>query len=150
MLASFVPPEDRLARSEMNLGGVTTLVLTPNHVPEASEAEAPIFLELHGGALIMGRGELAWMMAAGKAAARNGITWAPDYRMAPVHPYPAALDDCLAVYRQGLAQRPASEIIVSGLSAGSNLAAALALRAKDEGLPIARSPRAVEAGGGPH
>jgi monoterpene epsilon-lactone hydrolase len=132
MLAAFVPPEDRLARSELELAGVTTFVLRPTHV----SAEAPIFIELHGGALIMGGGDLAWMMSAGKAGARNGITWVPDYRMPPRHPYPAALDDCLAVYRHALTQRPPSKIIVSGMSAGANLAAAFALRAKDEGLPM--------------
>ena len=136
MLAPFMPPEDRLARSQVQLGGVTTYVLRPNHVADATEAEAPIFLELHGGSLIFGGGDLAWMMAAGKAANRNGITWVPDYRMPPLHPYPAALDDCLAVYRHALAQRPASKIIVNGSSAGANLAAALVLRAKDEGLPV--------------
>jgi epsilon-lactone hydrolase len=136
MLAPFVPPEDRLARSQVQLGGVTTYVLRPNHVSDATEAEAPIFLELHGGSLIFGGGDLAWMMAAGKAANRNGITWVPDYRMPPLHPYPAALEDCLAVYRHALTQRPPSKIIVSGSSAGANLAAALVLRAKDEGLPL--------------
>jgi monoterpene epsilon-lactone hydrolase len=134
MLAPFVPPEDRLARSTVTLGGVTTHVLVPSHA--ADHREAPIFLELHGGSLIMGGGDLAWMMTAGKAAGRNGITWVVDYRMPPLHPYPAALDDCVAVYRHALQQRPPGKIIVSGSSAGSNLAAALVLRAKDEGLPM--------------
>jgi epsilon-lactone hydrolase len=134
MLAPFVPPEDRLARSQVQLGGITTYVLRPSHVSD--DREAPIFLELHGGSLIFGGGDLAWMMAAGKAANRNGTTWVPDYRMPPVHPYPAALEDCLAVYRHALAERPASKIIVSGSSAGANLAAALVLRARDEELPL--------------
>jgi acetyl esterase/lipase len=56
--------------------------------------------------------------------------------MPPLHPYPAALDDCLAVYRHALKERPPTKIIVSGASAGANLAAALVLRAKDEGLPV--------------
>jgi epsilon-lactone hydrolase len=134
MLSTLTPPDHLLARTEVELDGVPTYVLRPNHVAE--DSEAPIFLEIHGGALIMGGGDLAWMMAAGKAADRNGSTWVPDYRMPPLHPYPAALDDCLAVYRHALKERPPTKIIVSGASAGGNLAAALVLRAKDEGLPV--------------
>jgi epsilon-lactone hydrolase len=76
------------------------------------------------------------MMTAGKATDRNGSTWVPDYRMPPPDPYPAALDDCLTVYRHALTEHPPTKIIVSGVSAGGNLAAALVLRAKDEGLPM--------------
>jgi epsilon-lactone hydrolase len=56
--------------------------------------------------------------------------------MPPLRPYPAALDDCLAVYRHALESRPPSKIIVSGWSTGANLAAALMLCAEDEGLPL--------------
>jgi monoterpene epsilon-lactone hydrolase len=55
---------------------------------------------------------------------------------APHHPYPAALDDCLAVYVQLLEERSPQDIFVGGASAGGNLAAALMVRAKDEGLPL--------------
>jgi acetyl esterase/lipase len=57
MLSAFVPSEDRLARSEVELAGVTTFVLRPGDVSEDGMAEAPLFLELHGGALIMGKPE---------------------------------------------------------------------------------------------
>ena len=76
------------------------------------------------------------MMTAGKATNRNAITWVPDYRMPPRHHYPAALDDCLAVYRRALGERPPTKVIISGTSAGGNLAAALVLRARDEGLSM--------------
>ena len=56
--------------------------------------------------------------------------------MPPDHPYPAALDDCLTVYRRLLEQQPPEHIVVGGGSAGGNLAAALMLRARDEGLPM--------------
>ena len=91
---------------------------------------------MHGGGLIMCGGELCSIMGISSAARLNRRVWAVDYRMPPDHPYPAALDDCIAAYRALLAERSANEIIVSGGSAGGNLAAALVLRARDEGLPM--------------
>jgi epsilon-lactone hydrolase len=62
-----------------------------------------------------------------------------DYRMPPDHPYPTPLDDCVAVYRALLEQRSPEQIVVGGGSAGGNLAAALMLRARAEGLPMPRA-----------
>jgi acetyl esterase/lipase len=59
-----------------------------------------------------------------------------DYRMAPDHLFPAALDDGIAVYRTLLETHGPKNIVVGGVSAGGNLSAALALRARDEGLPM--------------
>lgn len=95
-----------------------------------------VILDMHGGGLILCGGELCKLMAIGAAASRQCRTWAVDYRMPPDFPYPAALDDCMAAYRALLLVRSPSEIIVSGSSAGGNLAAALILRARDEGLPM--------------
>jgi monoterpene epsilon-lactone hydrolase len=134
MLAALMPAADQLARTTVDIDGVPTYVLRPTHV--ADDSTAPIVIEIHGGGLYSGGGELAWMMTAGKATNRNANTWVPDYRMPPRHPYPAALDDCLAVYRHALADHPPTHIVISGVSAGANLAAALVLRAKDEGLPM--------------
>ena len=63
-------------------------------------------------------------------------TWAVDYRMPPDHPYPEPLDDCVTAYRALLRDHRPDEIIVRGGSAGGNLAAALILRARDEGLAL--------------
>lgn len=104
--------------------------------PSVSEGDRTVVLEMHGGALILCGGELCKIMGMGSAARLQRRVWAVDYRMAPDHPYPAALDDCIAAYRALLRERDASEIIVSGGSAGGNLAAALMLRARDEGLPL--------------
>ena len=56
--------------------------------------------------------------------------------MPPDHPFPTPLDDCLTAYRLLLDERSSDDIIVGGTSAGGNLAAALILRARDEGLPL--------------
>jgi monoterpene epsilon-lactone hydrolase len=81
MLAPLMPPEHRLACAKVEFDGVHTYVLRPNHVAE--DSAPPIFNEIHGGSLIMGGGDLAWTMTAGKATDRNGSTWVPDYRMRP-------------------------------------------------------------------
>ena len=91
---------------------------------------------MHGGGLIMCGGELCRLMGVGSANRLQKRVWSVDYRMPPEHPYPAGLDDCIAAYRALLQERLPSEIIVSGGSAGGNLAAALIMRARDEGLPM--------------
>jgi epsilon-lactone hydrolase len=71
------------------------------------------------------------------SAARTGLhTWSVDYRMPPDFPYPTPLDDCVAVYRALLEVKRPEQIVVGGGSAGGNLAAALMLRARAEGLPM--------------
>ncbi|MEJ0066715.1 MAG: alpha/beta hydrolase [Caulobacteraceae bacterium] len=99
--------------------------------------ERRVVFDIHGGALIFGGGESAVRFEAAAISLRTGrVTYALDYRVPPDGPYPAALDDCLAVYRALLAEHKAEDIVVSGTSAGGNLAAALLLRARDEGLPM--------------
>jgi monoterpene epsilon-lactone hydrolase len=95
-----------------------------------------VILDMHGGGLIMCGGELCRLMAIGLAARLQRRIWSIDYRMPPQHPYPAALDDCIAAYRAVLGERRPEEIVIHGGSAGGNLAAATILRARDEGLPV--------------
>lgn len=104
--------------------------------PAAMAVPDAVYLELHGGALVFGGGD-ACLHGARVQADQLGMTvWSIDYRLPPKHPYPAALDDCLAVYRAALDRYPAHRIVIGGRSAGGNLAAAMLLRARDEGLPM--------------
>jgi epsilon-lactone hydrolase len=134
IVTSRMPAELPLEESSFEIAGTTTYVLRPHHVD--SGAATPVYLDIHGGALIFGGGELCRLMSRAMALGRPMITWSVDYRMPPKHPYPAALDDCLAVYRRLLEERSPQDIFVGGASAGGNLAAALILRAKDEGLTM--------------
>ncbi|SEB64721.1 alpha/beta hydrolase [Rhodococcus koreensis] len=129
-----LPPDDHYRHARSIVAGVPVHVVTPASVPNGDET--PLFLQLHGGAMVMGGGDLAWMESATLASRRPGVTWVPDYRMLPRHPYPAALDDAIAVYRAALKTRAPQRIVVVGASAGGNLAAALLMRARDEGLPL--------------
>ncbi|GAA2531501.1 alpha/beta hydrolase [Winogradskya humida] len=130
-LAGYTFP---VASDLREISGVNTYVLRADGVPDSDNT--PIYLNLHGGGLILGGGELCRAMGSVAAMYSGMITWSVDYRMPPLHPYPAALDDCIAVYRALLEVRDPADIFVGGGSAGGNLAAALIARAKDEGLPM--------------
>lgn len=115
------------------IGGVPVYVLTP----EGVEVDDPrVYLDIHGGALITGSGDSCRGMGAMAAVRNQMCTWSVDYRMPPDHPYPAALDDCMGVYRELLREHRPEHLVIGGSSAGGNLAAALVLRARDEGLPL--------------
>lgn len=118
---------------EIRVDHVTVYQVTPHDVePDDSRT----YIDIHGGSLVGGGGAACRAMAKLAAGRVGATTWSVDYRMPPDHPYPAALDDCLAVYRELLSTRRPENIIVGGTSAGGNLAAALILRARDEGLPL--------------
>ena len=96
---------------------------------------APICLNLHGGAFAMG-GLNSHRDLASQFAQRAQIRLLMvDYRLAPEHPFPAALDDVLAVYRALLAQGiPAQRLLLGGDSAGGNLALGTAQAIRAQGL----------------
>jgi acetyl esterase len=107
--------------------------------PDAS-GPLPLYLDIHGGGWWMGDGFLFHPVTAAFAAGIEAIVVSVDYRLAPEHPFPAALDDCAAVLLWMHANAAelggdADRIAVGGGSAGGNLAAALALRMRDEGGP---------------
>lgn len=94
------------------------------------------YFDIHGGGFTAGGSDMCRMLAKIRAADYGARVFAIDYRLAPDHPYPAALDDCMAAYREILKLVDPANLAVAGSSAGGNLAAALMLRAQDEGLPL--------------
>jgi epsilon-lactone hydrolase len=128
MLASATEAE----QGEIEVDGLKIYTAKPKDAPD----DGAVYFEIHGGALIQGGGENCRQMGIISAGLARAETWAVDYRMPPDHPYPAPLDDCVAAYRALLEVRSPDRIIVGGASAGGNLAAALMLRARDEGLPL--------------
>jgi epsilon-lactone hydrolase len=118
---------------DRDVGSCPLYVLTPEGV---GEDDRRVFFDVHGGAWVLGGGDLCKMTAGFSASAVGARTWTVDYRMPPDHPFPTPLDDCLAAYRLLLEERRPEEIVVGGASAGGNLVAAMVLRARDEGLPL--------------
>jgi monoterpene epsilon-lactone hydrolase len=131
------PPVPSSAVEQIAVGDVPVYILTPDGLPDAPDPA--VYFDIHGGGLIMGGGEACLVMARKTTAMVRMTTWSVDYRMPPDHPYPAPLDDCIAAYRQLLEVQPPERIVVGGGSAGGNLAAALMLRARDEGLPLPKA-----------
>ncbi|MCG2621217.1 alpha/beta hydrolase [Arthrobacter sp. I2-34] len=94
-------------------------------------------LYLHGGGYIGGSANGHRKLAAHIAKAAGLPVFVLDYRLAPEHPYPAALEDSLAAYEWILAKgAPAERVAIVGDSAGGALATAVALHRRDAGLPL--------------
>src|SRR5262245_13509529 len=118
---------------DRSVEGVRVFAVAPI---DLDPSDRRVYLDIHGGAFIVGGGEVCRAIAT-MAARKVGMRlWSVDYRMPPDHRYPAAVEDCLVVYRALLEQRRPEEIVIGGTSAGRNLTAALILRARDEGLPL--------------
>jgi len=94
------------------------------------------YFDIHGGGFTSGGGEMCQILAKLRAFDYGVEVFAVDYRLAPGHAFPAGLDDCMAAYREVLKNYKPADIVVGGASAGGNLAAALMLRARDEGLKL--------------
>jgi len=104
--------------------------------PKSAAQDSPAaVLFLHGGAFLLGSPATHRSITGRIAKLAGAEVFVPDYRLAPEHPFPAALDDALACYRALLARGyPAERIAVAGDSAGGGLAVSLCLRLKREGL----------------
>jgi monoterpene epsilon-lactone hydrolase len=114
-----------------NSQGVPCLILTP-------QPERPLtVLYLHGGGYVMGSAFGYRHLAGALAAAAKAGAVVPEYRLAPEHPFPAALDEALRAYRWMIERGPEPrEITIMGDSSGGGLALSLLLKLKQEGLPL--------------
>ncbi|MFJ8141251.1 alpha/beta hydrolase fold domain-containing protein [Streptomyces sp. NPDC096013] len=130
MMTSIPLPPD-VSTTEGELGGVPVVTVeTPEIGPAA------VLLYLHGGAYAIGSAADAAGLAAEVSRRTGARAICVDYRLAPEHPFPAAVDDALAVYGALLdAGVRSSDIAFVGESAGGGLVAAALVAAKDAGLP---------------
>lgn len=98
---------------------------------------AGVLLYLHGGAWTLGWYEPHRWLVGHLARATGMRALALDYRLAPEHPYPAALEDCLAAYRWLLSNATLpKQIVIAGDSAGGNLSLTTMLALRDAGEPL--------------
>ena len=114
------------------LGGVPTAEVTVDGIELRH-----IILYLHGGVYVMGDAALAADLASQVGRRTQAKVISVDYRLAPEHPYPVAVDDALAAYEALLDNGTApSDIAFAGESAGGGLAIATLVNARDHGLPL--------------
>jgi epsilon-lactone hydrolase len=114
------------------LGGVQTAEITVDGIEPRH-----VVLYFHGGVYVMSDAFLAAGLASQVGRRTHAKVISVDYRLAPEHPYPAAVDDALAAYeallQDGIA---ASDVAFAGDSAGGGLAVATLVNARDHGLPL--------------
>jgi epsilon-lactone hydrolase len=114
------------------LGGVPTAEITVDGIEPRH-----VVLYFHGGVYVMGDAALAAELASQVGRRTQAKVISVDYRLAPEHPYPAAVDDALAAYEALLDNGIApSDIVLAGESAGGGLAVATLVNARDHGLPL--------------
>jgi acetyl esterase/lipase len=114
------------------LGGVPTAEITVDAIEPRH-----IVLYFHGGVYVLGDAFLAADLASQVGRRTRARVISVDYRLAPEHPYPAAVDDALAAYEALLDNGTApSDIAFAGESAGGGLAIATLVNARDHGLPL--------------
>ena len=127
-----LPPVAEGTRVEQSkLAGLSCDVIAPENLG----ANAPRILYFHGGAFALGSPETHRAMLSHLAKACAARVWCVDYRRAPEHPFPAAIDDALAAWKELAQDGPA---FVMGDSCGGNLSVVTMQRAKAEGAPLAR------------
>lgn len=96
-----------------------------------------ILLYFHGGGWIMGSPNTCRLLTIELAKGTKMRVLSVDYRLAPEHPYPAALEDCVAVYKWLLSDGIKPEnIIIAGDSAGGNLTLATLIKLRDDGITL--------------
>lgn len=100
-------------------------------------ADAGAILYLHGGAYVAGGPDTHRSITGRLARSAQARVFAIDYRLAPEHPFPAALEDAIAAYRWLLERgNDPKRIVIAGDSAGGGLTVATALKLRDEGVPL--------------
>jgi acetyl esterase/lipase len=126
---------------ESEVAGVVVRTVTPAEVDPANRNR--LFVHLHGGAYVFGDGPAGTFEAVLIAHFAKMAVLSIDYRMPPAHPFPAAVDDVVAVWRTLLEQRSAASMALGGTSAGGGLTLASTQKLRALGLDL---PGALWAG----
>ncbi|MFH8338160.1 alpha/beta hydrolase [Streptomyces sp. AM6-12] len=131
-LMSGMPVPDGIRTTRTVLGARPALCVAPQERPRAGT-----ILYFHGGGWVSGSPETSLALT-GHLVARTGRTaYSLDYRLAPEHPFPAAIEDTLGAYRALLdGGADPSAVVFAGDSAGGGLAVTTCLAARDAGLPL--------------
>ena len=127
--------------SEGKVAGVRTFTLTPVKVD--TEKKDKVILYIHGGGYVLGSGVGGTAEAIYLSGLHNYIIVCVDYRLAPDHPFPAAIDDAFSVYKELVKEYGAENIAVFGTSTGGAMTLILSLQAHEAGIS---QPKALVSG----
>ena len=117
---------------EEKMAGVPVRIVTPEGMPEANRDK--VLMNLHGGGFNADSGSYTESIPIAGYSKIKVV--AVIYRLAPEHPFPAAVDDSVAVYKELLKTYQPRHIVIYGTSAGAVLTAEVAARLKQLGLPL--------------
>ncbi|MEZ0113497.1 monoterpene epsilon-lactone hydrolase [Catenulispora sp. EB89] len=140
MMAQF-PVSADVRRTPTELAGRPAILVEPvgsaGSAGSAREVRPGTILYFHGGSFALGSPDTALVNTAGLVRRTGVRALSLDYRLAPEHPFPAAIEDCLAAYRALLdAGTDPASIVFAGDSAGGGLTVTTSLAARDAGLPL--------------
>jgi acetyl esterase/lipase len=130
-----------VAVEPMMIGGVKAFMVTPQNIPP--ENRNRLLIHVHGGCYVSFPGESGTTEAIFMAGFGHFKVISVDYRMPPDHPYPAGLDDAIAVWKAAVKMADPKKMAIFGSSAGGALTLSMILRAKQENLPF---PAAIAPG----
>lgn len=116
------------------IAGVKTHVVTPESIPDTNRNR--VLVHLHGGAYVFYGGNFGLAEAILMAHHAKMKVISVDYRMPPDHPFPAAVDDSVAVWREVVKTSPAANSALFGTSAGGGLTLATVLKLKELQAPL--------------
>ena len=116
------------------IDGVKAFLVTPETIPP--ENRNRLLVHVHGGCFVSFPGESGTAEAIYMAGIGGFKVISVDYRMPPDHPYPAALDDAMTVWKAATKMAAPKNMAIFGSSAGGNLTLAMVLRAKQDNLPL--------------
>jgi acetyl esterase/lipase len=135
---AFAMPAGVRAESD-TLGGVPVEWIIPDGAPLA-----PVIFHLHGGGYVLGDPASSRPLTTALALKSGARVLSVDYRLAPEHPFPAAVEDSLKAYRALLARGyKGRDIAIGGESAGGGLTIAILLAARDAGVALPASTFAI-------
>ncbi|HEY5106104.1 MAG TPA: alpha/beta hydrolase [Caulobacteraceae bacterium] len=131
-MGATAPVPDGVTLTPLTLGGVPAERITP----AGADPTRTIFY-LHGGGYCLGGMDSHRTMVVKMALAAGATAFNVDYRLAPEHPFPAAVEDAVAAWRALLAMgRDPARTVIAGDSAGGGLAVACSVAARDARLPM--------------
>jgi len=118
----------------ITIDGVRAYMVTPEVIPPQNQNR--LLIHVHGGCFVSNPGESGTGEAIFMAGFGHFKVISVDYRMPPDHPYPAALDDAMRVWKAATKMVAPKNMAIFGSSAGGNLTLAMILRAKQDKLPL--------------